>query len=119
MTKRAVPTEAIERRIIEIDERLATLAELQRERALLLSLLENAVDVEQPEELGPDEASTLTDRIVGVVHQFPEMTSGGVARYLNAAGVDAGVKVIQTIIGQQVRKGTLRRSPDGRLRIAR
>lgn len=118
MTERAVPTEAIEQRIREIDERLATLLELQRERALLIGLLDAAVAVERPRELEPEEAESLTGKILEAVRQFPDLTSSGIARYLNATKVDASVKVVQTIIGQQVKKGTLRRSPDGRIRIA-
>ena len=117
MPKRAIPVEGIEARIAEIDARLAALAELQKERALLVAILGTAVDVEPPAEVGPEEAATLTGKIIEIIEQFPDITSGAVARYVNVTGMDASVKVVQTIIGQQVKKGVLSRSASGELRV--
>jgi len=117
MAEKAIPVEVIETRIRAIDEQLAGLAELRRTRDWLSALLGEAIEFETNPELSAEEETSLTGKILEVIREYPDLQSGPIARILQTKGVEVQTKVVQTIIGQQVKKGAVRRSPDGRLRI--
>lgn len=114
MAERVIPQKAIQKRIEEIDARLADLATLQRHRALLIELLKDAIEIELPE---PQGKATLTDQIVATIKASPGHKSGVIADHLVKVGSASNPKVVQTIIGQLANRadGPIIRKDDGAL----
>ena len=117
VAEKAIPVHVIEERLRAIDVQIAHLDELRRTRDWLSALLSEAVEFATAEELSPEEETSVTAQILELIRDFPDLQSGAIARVLQTKGVNVQTKVVQTIIGQQVKKGTLRRSPDGRFRV--